>query len=334
MGLGLTLWPATISGASPRPSWRALALYAANAAILPAASLATYRPWIDGPWPAFGAAMGIALLAGLLVACCWTAAVRARAPAIAWLGLPLAVLVTAPAPAIHAARLLTRGTVVGGTLGAPVEYGRVAVPVLQGESSFSVVGDALSLRVPAGSTGFLALRWEPDAVSAWSLPRALIEPAAPQVPAPVPAPGQARVREEIAWRASVERDGAYFVLLEAGRISVQVTEFGLLVTAPDVRGDPKGDGIAVPQLNGRTVDWIMRRGEGRVRLLADGREVWTGPDAGALTPARLGETRTDRDHGGTLRVTGLRFGRWLASAGGDGTPAGAAPGERRAVAFR
>jgi hypothetical protein len=261
--------------------------------------------------------MVAAAVAGLLVTVCWTKAIRA--PALAWLGIPLAVLVTAPAPAVHALRLLARTTVVGGALGAPVAYGRVVAPMLQGGSSFTIAGDDLVVRAPAGSTGFLELRWEPEGGNAWRLPRALIESGAPQL------------QEEIAWRASVERDGPYFVLVEAGRVSVQVTEFGLLVTAPDANGQPKGDGIALAVPNGRAVDWVLRRGEGRMRLLADGREIWTGPDSGGLTPARLGETRTDRDHGGTLRLTALRFDRRLARAGDDRRQSGAGPDPAKAT---
>jgi hypothetical protein len=111
-------------------------------------------------------------------------------------------------------------------------------------------------------------------------------------------------------------DNRYFVLAEAGRLNAQLVDWGgeeglgLLVTAPDERGVAKGESVPLSISRGQVVEWALRREDGRVRLLSDGQEVWSGVDAGTLAPTRIGETRTDREHGGRLRLAGVRFRRW------------------------
>jgi hypothetical protein len=292
--------PAPAPAVAARPGRGLLLL--AGAAVLPAASLLSYRAWVDGPLGPFCLALGLGLLTATLVAFWWTNAFRPPHPV--WLGLPLAVLASLPAPAVHGARLLGARAEVGGALGLPVEYGRALTPVLQGEGTFGVTPDGLDLNAPPGSAAYVEVRWPSDPAVEWRLPRALV------------APDSAHRREEVAWRADVQVDNRYFVLAEAGKVNVQMVDWGgaqdrgLLVTAPDERGVPKGESVSVSISPGQVVEWSLRREDGRVRLLSDGREVWSGADAGPLAPTRIGETRTDREHGGRLRLAGVRFRRW------------------------
>jgi hypothetical protein len=268
----------------------------ALALVLVGGSLATYREWVDGPLLSFCVALGAGVLAAGLVVW-WSAASLAGR---LWLALPLALAVILPAPAVHATRLSERRAEVGGTLGTLVEYGRVLVPVLNGEGSFSIADDSLDLRAPSGSTAFVEVRWPADPGLDWRLPRALVTP------------DHDRRREEIVWRASVDLDQRYLVLAEAGAVTIQVTDWGVLVTAPDASGDVKGESVPLAVAGAGPVEWALFRDEGRIRLLAGGRQVWSGPDSGALSPTRIGETRTDAEHGGRLRLFGLRFRRWVA----------------------
>jgi hypothetical protein len=277
----------------------------AGSAVLPAASLLTYRAWIDGPLGPFCLALGAGILAAALVAYWWTNAFRPPGPVLlGLLGLPLAVLASLPAPAVHGARLLGARAEVGSALGLPVEYGRALTPVLQGEGTFGVDPGGLDLRAPSGSTAYVELRWPSDPAREWRLPRALVTP------------DSSRRREEVVWRAGVQVDNRYFVLAEAGRLNVQLVDWGgagglgLLVTAPDERGVAKGESVPLTISRGQEVEWALRREDGRVRLLSDGQEVWSGADAGTLAPTRIGETRTDGEHGGRLRLAGVRFRRW------------------------
>src|SRR5918994_7279642 len=136
---------------SPGPARAPLLVGAALALVLVGGSLATYREWVDGPLLSFCVALGAGVVAAGLVVW-WSAASLAGR---LWLALPLALAVILPAPAVHATRLSERRAEVGGTLGTLVEYGRVLVPVLNGEGSFSIADDSLDLRAPSGSTAFV-----------------------------------------------------------------------------------------------------------------------------------------------------------------------------------
>jgi hypothetical protein len=281
--------------ASPGPARAPLLCGAAAVLLLVGGSLATYREWVDGPLLSFCLALAAGVAAGGLVVWWCAAPLAGRL----WLALPLALAVVLPAPAVHATRLSERRAEVGGSLGALVEYGRVLVPVLNGEGSFSIGEDALELRAPSGSTAFVDVRWPADPGQDWRLPRALVTPA------------HARRREEIVWRASVDLDQRYLVLAEAGEVSIQVTDWGVLVTAPDASGDVKGESVPLSVAGAGPVEWALFRDGGRIRLLAGGRQVWSGVDTGSLAPTRIGETRSDAEHGGRLRLFGLRFRRWV-----------------------
>ena len=282
--------------ASPGPARAPLLVGVLVTLVLVGGSLATYREWVDGPLLSFCLALAAGVVAGGLVAWWCAAPLSGRL----WLAVPLALATVLPAPVVHATRLSERRAEVGGNLGALVEYGRVLVPVLNGEGSFSIGEDSLDLRAPSGSTAFVELRWPADPGQDWRLPRALVTR------------DHARRREEVVWRASVDLDRGYLVLAEAGAVTIQATGWGVLVTAPDASGDLKGESVALPVVGAGPVEWALIRDGGRIRLLAGGSEVWSGPDSGALAPTRIGETRTDAEHGGRLRLFGLRFKRWVA----------------------
>lgn len=86
---------------------------------------------------------------------------------------------------------------------------------------------------------------------------------------------------------------------------------GLLVTARDRVAERRGLGVTLTLENGGWQDWTLWRGAGRLALLAGDREVWSAPDPGPFRSVRPGETRTDDEHGGTLRLNTLQFTRYV-----------------------
>lgn len=292
--------PATVPAPGPEPpagAWRTAVWpggAAAGAALL--AQVMTYQEAVDGPWGPYVtgvvcAALGAALAAG------WCLAGRRRCGA--WVAPLLAVLVVLPGAALHARRLQWRGTAVQVSLGSPLEFRKALDPTLKGAATLRPGADAVMLRAPAGSVGYLEVRPLSPQSLPWDVPRALLAPPGP------------RVGEEVAWRASVERDAEYFVLVETDRLLVQLTSWGLVVAMTTGDGPVEGRDVARQVPNGSLQEWTLRRAGGRAALLHGGEEIWTAAHPDPFRYVRLGETRTDREHGGTLRLHSLRLARFL-----------------------
>jgi hypothetical protein len=193
------------------------------------------------------------------------------------------------------------GVVLGAALGDPVAYGQVLEPTLTEGATLRVEPAQLVLRVPPRARGFLDVRppAAPSELLLPFLPRAL---AGPRLPG---------VRETVTWRARVERDNTYFVLVEVPGVLVQSTSWGLRVTsrAPGAAVPRQDDLTALPLDGAGWGDWALERGGGRVSLRLAGQEVWGAPQVDDFRFVRLGETRSDEQHGGTLWLSALRFRR-------------------------
>jgi hypothetical protein len=297
--------PATSrSGRSAARFWPACAAVLA----LWAASAATHRSGLDGPRGAFLAAHLLSATAALaLLALVALPALRSRrgsgrrSGAAGW---GLALLAAGAAllpPAVHGARLLNRDIQLARALESPLRYGAVVAPTLYGSASLEIdPAGELALRVPAGSTGFFQVH-RPDLGAhagplAWAYPRALAHAEHPLA------------TEEVGWRAAVERSNRYFIVLDAEPLLVQVVPWGIIVHVDRGPGRLAEQTLPLVVENGRPADWSYAWSGGRGRLRVDGRQVWE--DAlPAPRVLRLGETRTDAEHGGTLRLSGLRYAR-------------------------
>jgi hypothetical protein len=263
-------------------------------AVLFAASLTTYRDWADGPLPSFaGGILAAAAASGLVFAWGWVRAVPAG------LVLCLALAAGAPLPAIHAIRVANQEAILQRALGPTVEYGRVLEPMLMADASLRLEPDELVLRTPAGSVGFVELRPPQPGPGRWGLPRALVTG------------GHARVLEEVAWRASIARDGSYFVLLDTGSVFVQATTWGLAIAVETPAAPRVQYQVAVPLERGAWHEWTFARGPAGTTLRRDDRVVWSTPVPAPTRFVRLGETRSDDQHGGTLRLRDIRYRRTL-----------------------
>lgn len=229
-----------------------------------------------------------------------------------WPAVLVGLFLSAPATAIHFVRTADRDASVTASFTAPLEYGRVLVPVMRGAASMTVEKEAVALRTPAGSVGFLEVKpleltsgahplWEAlPGLSTLLLPRSIV----------LRGPDAAHVT--ITWRARIDRERGYFGLvdLDGERIVAQVTASGLLITAPGPNGQPAGETVNVPVGDGWH-EWSVRRGASTTELLMDGKTVWTTAFRARLSPVRIGEARSDAEHGGTLRLSHARVTRSL-----------------------
>jgi hypothetical protein len=119
-------------------------------------------------------------------------------------------------------------------------------------------------------------------------------------------------REELAWRASINRTGPYLVVTEVQNLLVQAVDYGLHVTYPDERGVARGH--EVPHQNvqdGRPHDWKITRDGREIVLLVDGTRIWAAPQRSPLRQLKLGETKIDPQHGGTIRIEDVRYASFL-----------------------
>ena len=272
---------------------RHLALVAAPAIVL-LVSLLTYREWLDGPLPAFVGAALLAAAGAALVALLAGGTALPR-PYLA-LRLLIAVL---PFPVVRLTRFLHRGETLGVALGPTYAYGSALEPTLAPESDLRVEPDAVVLRAPSGSLGSLEVRLPDDRSRRWVMPRAFATQEDP------------RLVETLTWQASIQRDNAYFLLIDSEPLVVQTAPWGLRITTRQAGGQSTDRDVPLALENGASRTWTLRRGGGRLALLDGSSEVWSGPDLGPFRFLRLGQTSRQPEHGGTLRLTQLRFTRAL-----------------------
>jgi hypothetical protein len=264
-------------------------------AIVLLVSLLTYRDWLDGPLPAFA---GAALLAAAGAALVGLLATGTALPRL-YLAL-LLLLAVLPFPVVRLTRYLHRGETLGVSLGPTYAYGSALEPTLAPQSDLRVEPDAVVLHAPPGALGSLEVRLPDDLSRRWVMPRAFATQEDP------------RLVETLTWQASIQRDNAYFLLVDSEPLVVQTAPWGLRVTTRPAGGQATDRDVPLPLENGASRTWTLRRGGGRLALLDGTREVWSGPDLGPFRFLRLGQTSRQPEHGGTLRLTQLRFTRTLA----------------------
>jgi hypothetical protein len=264
------------------------------------AQLMSYRERIDGAWTPFvvGAA-GSASAAALVALWCSVTSRTGIAGAL------LIIAVTLPGLLIHGTRTLRQARPATLAVAGGGDVRRAFDVTLRGNARLRTdqappATAAISLHAPAGSTGYLELRRE-RAPTSWSSPRALLGWASEST------------SEELAWDSAIERDGAFFVLIETDRVLVQLTDRGLSISQQTggSRVDHDVD-RRVPQ--GERNTWTLRRAAGRISLELDGQGIWQGSSGEPFEYIRLGETRTDSMHGGTMHLSGARYRRLVAGA--------------------
>ena len=152
---------------------------------------------------------------------------------------------------------------------------------------------------PSGSSYILArLPKEPDIRESWWLPLGL---------------ATLEREETLSWRAQIDRTGGYLVVTETGNLLIQAVPYGLHITYPDASKKAAGNEIQTQAtLDGKMHDWVLTRGRDELKLTIDGADVWKTSQQGPLRQLKLGETKRDAEHGGTIRVERATFRRQIA----------------------
>ena len=267
---------------------------AGGAVVLEGLALTTYREWADGSLGrlALAALLG---LTGVLALVVWSERRTARQ----CVALVPVVLLLFPVPVAHTIRLVHRHEALERPLRTIAAYREVLTPTLHGDAKLSFGPDELVLRAPPASIGYFDVRTTFDPGERWDLPRALL------------APGHPRLAETLLWRSSIDLERAYFTLVDVDQVIFQVTSWGLLITAPDQTGRPSAQSVSLPHQQGAWMDWNLVNHAGRLSLRAGDRELWSAPHSGPFKSVRLGETRSDQEHGGTMRLSQVRLTRSL-----------------------
>lgn len=154
---------------------------------------------------------------------------------------------------------------------------------------------SVTLQAPPRGTAFLRAKMgpAPDLAANWWLPLGVGE--------------RARV-ERLAWRATVNRTSPYFVMLDVPSLLIQVVPYGVHVTYPDDRNVMRGHEVQHPVgSDGQPHSWTVVRNGSQVSLSLDGRQVWSAPQRGPLGQMRLGETKVDAEHGGSVRIESASY---------------------------
>lgn len=276
------------------------------------AALVTYREWVDGPLAPF---LMVLLLAatGALLASAWGELHRASL----WGTVALALLAMLPGWAVHSARMLERQMPLQREWDGRSDFQSVFRPELRDGATLQPEQRGVALRAPASSVGYLEIRLPRAEWTTWRLPRALVAPEHP------------RVAEQLRWSGWVALERSYFTLVETEGLLVQITTWGLTVshrpgdgqpTQTDVPFAPAGNPAAGlpadrilrgPDASGLPQELTLRRAWGRLSLTAGQRELWSAPASRAWRTLRLGETKPDREHGGTLRLVSLQYTRFI-----------------------
>ena len=152
---------------------------------------------------------------------------------------------------------------------------------------------------PSATSYILAkLDPEPDVREKWWLPLGLAT----------------QERNEVArWRIAIDRTGGYLVVTETGNLLIQAVPYGIHITYPDASKKAAGNEIqSQATLDGKMHDWVLARGRDEIKLTIDGVDVWKTMQQGPIRQLKIGETKRDAAHGGTIRVEKASFRREIA----------------------
>ena len=111
--------------------------------------------------------------------------------------------------------------------------------------------------------------------------------------------------------AMTQRTAPYLVVMNSGKLRVQLTVAGIMVTAPDGRGDVSEKTMTTPVVtDGSSHQWELAAEPTFTSLKIDGAEIWSVPRSAEIGKAfTIGDASGDREHGGTIKLTGFRYSR-------------------------
>lgn len=284
-------------GEVPPVNWRPLAALIAIIVISVLLRLMTWDAIADGSQPRY---VKTALLGGCAAAVVW------------WL-VRLQVGTHSRGPLLAAAAVLLSGDAV--------HYVRLAHPITRGGAVQSLVTsfeDEATVRRQwdVDSTGAGQVLFEQGAVRLESPPQAAayVQARLPRLPdvrvnwwLPVGLAERART-EHVTWRASVKRSETFYAMAELRQLLIQIVSYGVHITYPDEGKVMRGHEIVHPAgSDGLTHAWQLTRDQRQVSLSIDGQQVWSTLQQGELNQIKLGETKNDPQHGGSMRLEHVRY---------------------------
>ncbi|HXI16087.1 MAG TPA: hypothetical protein VNM48_06935, partial [Chloroflexota bacterium] len=285
---GAQRWPRSSDPALRRQ----LLIVAALIAVSVALRALSWDPIADGGRSRYLKSVAIA---GVSAAAVW-GLVWLQAGARSWLPTICAALLLVAGDAIHYVRLanpITRGAAIMAVSGSFVDEAAVRQQwdIETGNGGRVRFEDgAIILESPPGGVAHIGAKLGklPDVGFNWWLPIGLAD--------------RERV-EELTWRARITRTGGYYVVAELRSILVQLVPYGIHITYPDERNALRGHEVQHSAgSDGQMHEWRLVRDARDVSLHLDGKTVWSAPQRGELNQLKLGETKTDREHGGTMRI--------------------------------
>jgi hypothetical protein len=263
--------------------------------------LLTYQPWVDGDWRVYYASVGFWMLAAPVV---WLI-VRVLSDSRSVLPWLAAIGVLLPGDMVHYMRMWQATTwtpeqsVVVNLADGNARNTSSTIgwkPTAHPGASISLENGQLLISSPRGVVGFIELRLpfvpKPQDGRYW-LPLGTYT---------------AHYDEAVEWKAQVDRDAPYYVILETKDLLIQATSYGLMVLYPDLDGKKASFDVNLPRAgDGRPHVYRLERTDGLIRLRLDGHGVWVRPDAGAFVFVRFGENRSVPEHGGKLWLDSIRY---------------------------
>jgi hypothetical protein len=290
-------WPARLRGGLRWLDRRELVVLGAILAVSVLLRLVTWNAVADGVRGAYFKTTLFGAFAALAV---W-ALVRVQSGRGSWIPVLAAAAVLLSGDAVHYVRL-ANPIAHGGPVqqfkagfADPVAARRQWYAEEGGDGKVRFEGGQLVLQVPPSSTAFVVARLDgsADTGTRWWLPVAL----AKEEPS-----------EELTWRASIQRDGDYLVVADMQPLLIQAVTYGLHITYPDPKGTAQGHEVSNSTvLDGRPHDWKIVRNGQEIVFTVDGTRIWAAPQRGPLRQIKLGETKVDPSHGGTIRVESVTY---------------------------
>ncbi|MGI8422855.1 MAG: hypothetical protein ACR2NO_01835 [Chloroflexota bacterium] len=273
-----------------------IAILGVSLAVSAVLRLLTYHPIADGAGSRYSKTVVVSVVAAALV---WILVRLQTANRSIPILCALAVILAGDA--VHYVRLahpVTRGAPIRSfvsDLKGEERARREWEFTTSGEGQIKFDGSSMRLSSPTRSTAYVQAKLPPalEWGSAWWLPVGL---------------GERERVEEITWRATVRRERDYFVVLDVNPLLIQVVPYGLHITYPDAAGTLRGHEVPHPiGQDAQPHDWQLARDTQNIRLNVDGRQVWSASQRGPLRQLRLGETRSDPEHGGAMSIERVSF---------------------------
>jgi hypothetical protein len=101
------------------------------------------------------------------------------------------------------------------------------------------------------------------------------------------------------------------MVINSGRLRIQLTSAGIMITAPDGSGDVSERTMTTPVVtDGIAHHWQLTAEPARTTVSIDGNELWSIPRSAQVDTAfTIGDASGDREHGGSLTVQRLSYQR-------------------------